>query len=112
MGRFALGTSLFAFVALSGCATSFPRQVHVLAVAAPDHFLVLEEASGQRRPLGPGPDCRSPLVDPGDGTRLVLVRSERGLGDYAPAAPRYGLGPSDLLRIDCRSGAPVGRVRR
>jgi hypothetical protein len=73
----------------------------------PDRFLVLDVATGTRSEPS-GPACRSPLVDPRDGTRLILVRSSSGFGDYRPETPRYGLADNQLLRIDCDSGGPVG----
>jgi hypothetical protein len=57
--------------------------------------------------------CRSPLLDPRDQTRIQLVRSarveDRELGDY-DVSGRYGVGPRELLRIDCSTGAPLGIV--
>ena len=59
------------------------------------------------------PACRSPLVDTRNGTRLVLVRSEQGKrADYSVAPENYGVGPADLLRINCQSGAVIGIVPR
>lgn len=63
----------------------------------------------------PTTGCRNPLVDPRDQTRLRLVRSaavgsgERG--DYEVPAGRYGVGPGELLRIECSTGQPLGIVR-
>jgi hypothetical protein len=57
--------------------------------------------------------CRSPLVDPRDGARLVLYRSREGArGDYQAPPGRYGAGAAELLRVDCASGAAIGIVRR
>ncbi|MBI4503860.1 MAG: hypothetical protein HY700_22195 [Gemmatimonadetes bacterium] len=59
------------------------------------------------------PDCRTPLVDPQDRSQITLVRSMRGLrGDYAVTGSRYGVGPQDLLRINCKTEAVVGIVPR
>lgn len=54
--------------------------------------------------------CRSPLVDPNDGTRLILARSDGGRGDYRVPRGRYGVGAGDLLRINCKTGAVIGIV--
>ncbi|HEX6134457.1 MAG TPA: hypothetical protein VFZ24_10850 [Longimicrobiales bacterium] len=58
--------------------------------------------------------CRSPLVDPRDQTRIRLVRSAdvggTQRGDYEVPEGRYGVGPDELLRIDCRSGQALGIV--
>jgi hypothetical protein len=57
--------------------------------------------------------CRTPLVDPRDGARLVLYRSWEGArGDYQAPTGRYGVGERELLRVDCATGVPVGVVRR
>jgi hypothetical protein len=73
----------------------------------PEHFLVLDPSTGAT--LEPtGPACRNPLVDPRDGTRLVLVRSQSGFGDYQPERPAYGLPAHQLIRVDCSNGRPVG----
>jgi hypothetical protein len=56
--------------------------------------------------------CRNPFFDPRDATRVVPVRSAQGQGDYAVPNLRYGVGADELLRVDCRTGAPIGIVRR
>ncbi len=64
--------------------------------------------------------CRTPLRDARDGTLLTLVRSTRGRGemdvawgDYAVSpAGRYGVQVGELLRVECGSGQPVGKVPR
>lgn len=56
--------------------------------------------------------CFNPLVDPRDGTRLTLVRSQRGMGDYAVPFGRYGSQTGELLRVECATGRVVGLVRR
>ena len=57
--------------------------------------------------------CRSPLLDPNDRAKLVLVRSEKGSrGDYEVPPGKYGAGPNDLLRINCKTGGVIGMVPR
>lgn len=56
--------------------------------------------------------CRNPLIDPRDGTALGLVRSDLEQGAYSVADGRYGVGPGELLRVDCATGAPIGVVDR
>lgn len=56
--------------------------------------------------------CRSPAIDPRDGTRITLVRSREERGDYEVPAGRYGVGERQLLRLNCATGAVVGIVPR
>ncbi|HSN55915.1 MAG TPA: hypothetical protein VLT32_14680 [Candidatus Sulfomarinibacteraceae bacterium] len=80
------------------------------AADAPDRFLVGSwESADTAEPSGDAA-CSSPMVDPRDGTRLRLVRSSDGEGDYEVPPGRYGVGPGESLRLDCRSGRPVGVV--
>ena len=96
-------------VLLAACATThWPTPVDPSAVSVvPDQFLGLDEATGARFE-STGPGCRSPLVDPRDGTRLRLVESGAGVGDYLPERPRYGLTGDQRLRVDCRNGRALG----
>jgi hypothetical protein len=63
----------------------------------------------------PDNECRSPLVDPRDQTRLRLVRSTAigslNRGDYQVPRGRYGVADGELLRIDCETGQAIGIVR-
>ena len=104
-------------VALAGCATgrgAFPPESAVRpAQQLPDRFVVEGAAGEPTTSSTPGSRaCRSPLVDARDGTRLRLVRSQEGRGDYEVSGERYGLGTGDLLRIDCTTNSAVGIVPR
>ncbi len=57
-----------------------------------------------------GEGCRNPTLDPRDGTRLTLVRSLGGTGDYRVPAGMYGVGAGELLRLECAAGRVVGIV--
>jgi hypothetical protein len=59
-----------------------------------------------------GRGCLSPMLDPRDGTRLVLVRSLTSTGDYEVPGERYGVRGGELLRLECNTGQAVGIVRR
>lgn len=59
-----------------------------------------------------GNSCRNPIVDPVDGSELVLVKSHAGLGDYSPEIGKYGVGRDELLRINCATGEVIGVVKR
>jgi hypothetical protein len=58
----------------------------------------------------PGSGCRSPLVDPRDGTRLRLRSSVSGVGDYEVPVGRYGVNTNERLRVDCNTGRSLGIV--
>lgn len=97
---------------LASCASvGWPPLADASAISdTPDHFLVLDGTTGASS--GPsGPACRNPLVDPRDGTKLTLVRSNSGFGDYQPDGVRYGLASDQLLRINCSNGQPVGATK-
>jgi len=54
--------------------------------------------------------CPKILVDPRDETRLIKVREARGTGDYRLAMAAYGLAAKEFIRVDCRTGVPLGIV--
>lgn len=57
--------------------------------------------------------CFTPLWDLRDRTKLTLVRSiDRRVGDYEVTPLRYGVGPEELIRVHCYSGAVIGIVPR
>jgi hypothetical protein len=60
-------------------------------------------------------ECRTALVDPRDQTRLRLIRSVgQGTllhGDYDVPSGKYGVGDSELFRIDCETGQALGIVK-
>jgi hypothetical protein len=107
---------LLALLAAAGCAAR--QGAHDTAAAArapvdpPDHFLVGSNAGNETSEPQPDSSCRSPLVDPRDGTRLRLVWSSGGVGEYEVPAGRYGVGAGDVLRIECGTGRALGIVTR
>jgi hypothetical protein len=57
--------------------------------------------------------CRSPMMDPRDHTKLVLVRIVRGQrADFEVPDGRYGVKAGELLRLNCRTSATIGIVPR
>jgi hypothetical protein len=56
--------------------------------------------------------CRSPALNPQDGTRLVLARSVGERGDYEVPAGQYGVSAREYLRLDCATGRVIGVVPR
>jgi len=99
-------------IMLGACSSGTPQLVRGPAVDTPTVFLVVDMATGGSKPIDPNTSCESPLLDPRSNTKLTLVRSQDGFGDYEPEEPRYELLEDELLRIDCRNGAPAGRVSR
>ncbi len=59
-----------------------------------------------------GTSCKNPIIDPTDGTELVLVQSRAGFGDYSVQNGKYGIQIGELLRINCTTGEVIGIVRR
>ena len=100
---------------ISGCAfggaSTYPEGAPTReAVDAPERFITEDmPAAAAVADTLPGPGCRSPLIDPRDGTRLRMVNSQRRVGDYA-APGRYGVGPNELLRVECNTGRVIGIV--
>ncbi|MBB1060829.1 hypothetical protein [Marilutibacter spongiae] len=107
----ALITTSLAATLMAACVSTTPPAPANLGPlhGMPPQFQVLDRSTGSAHAAS-GPDCQSPLVDPRDGTRLVLMRSNNGAGDYRPDSIRYGLTISQLLRVDCHSGRPLGAV--
>ncbi|MAP54901.1 MAG: hypothetical protein CL605_08380 [Altibacter sp.] len=55
--------------------------------------------------------CKSPMIDTRNGTKIILVSSAQGTGDYRVVPLAYGLKEGDLLRLDCNSGSVLGIVK-
>ena len=87
-----------------------PDEIARPAVGTPARFLFDASAVSDTSDVT---DCRTPLLDPQDGSRITRVRSVRDRrADYAVTGGRYGVGPRDLLRINCQTNAVVGIVPR
>ncbi len=57
--------------------------------------------------------CNSPMLDPEDGTELIMVRSwGNGIGDYEVPDGKYGLGKREFLRVNCETGELIGVVKK
>ena len=80
----------------------------------PDHFVIGTPDGDETTEPGASPtrDCRSPMVDPRDGTKLTLVWSNAGQGEYEVLPGRYGVGSGEVLRLDCATGRVVGIAKR
>ncbi len=102
---------------LAGCAIagsgSFPPDASARpAVDAPYRFEPADAAVRLPADTLAGSGCRSPMVDPRNGTEIRFVRSTRERADYEVPLGRYGVGERELLRLDCNTGAVIGIVRR
>jgi len=100
----------------TGCATTGPSGTTSAERSAndtPRQFAVASSTSvtGMSDDL-PSEGCANPLIDPRDGTELRLKRSIMGKGDYDVPDGKYGVGPNELLRVDCSSGQPLKIVKR
>lgn len=56
--------------------------------------------------------CKSPMIDPQDGTSIVLHQSSGSIGDYEVPEGKYGLQKRELLRLDCETGEVLGVIKR
>lgn len=94
---------------LAGCASTEAWTARELRSAedTPQSFVTEDGTS-------PEQGCRTPLLDPRDMTQLRLMRStavgSTYRGDYEVPPGRYGVGQSELLRVDCATGVPLGIV--
>jgi hypothetical protein len=99
---------------VAACSSSVGTMTAVIrpAEAAPTRF---EPELAELRVPGDtiaGKGCRSPMIDPRNGTVITFLRSTIAVGDYDVPSGRYGVGPGELIRIECNTGRVVGIVRR
>ena len=99
---------------LSGCSSTYHPRGEAAAIQpamdVPTHFLV-EGKGGKTVEPSPG-QCRNPMIDPRDGTKIVLERSAEGRGYYRVPNGRYGVRPGELLLVECGTGRVMGVVKR
>ena len=55
--------------------------------------------------------CNTQVIDSVDGTKLILVKSANGVGDYRVTGGKYGVGKGELLRLNCNTGEVLGIVK-
>jgi hypothetical protein len=106
--------AIFAVLALlSGCASSHHawhgNPAIQPAIDVPTHFLVAGSGGKTEEP-SPG-RCRNPMIDPRDGTRIILQQSSEERGFYRVPAGRYGVRPGELLVVECGTGRVIGVVK-
>jgi len=99
-------------IATSGCSSTGYHHGGPIdpAVDVPTHFLVPGKGGKTEEPA-PG-SCRSPMIDPRDGTKIILERSGEGRGYYRVPVGRYGVHPGQLLLVECGTGRVIGVVKR
>src|SRR5262245_30747587 len=106
---------LLLVVAAAACSVHRPATTSLRpAENPPDHFVVGTPDGDETSESGASPvrDCRSPMVDPRDGTKLRLVWSSGGQGEYEVLPGRYGVGSGEVLRLDCATGRVLGIATR
>lgn len=101
--------------ALLGCGTGGSMNALVVptpARGAPERFEPLDR-SARLMPADTiiGSGCLSPMVDPRDEYQVRFTRAGGGVADYRVPDGRYGVGPGQLLRLECNSGRVLGVVR-
>lgn len=80
------------------------------AVDVPERFWPDPAAGRQAAEAG---SCLVSLIDSRNGVRLTLQQSGGGIGDYAvEPVDRYGVSPTEWLRLDCATMRPLGIVRQ
>ncbi len=112
------GISLTLGLLMTGCGGTAVWQQHPNpAQNLPNRFSI----DPDRPPATGSKGCPVRLLDERDGTHLILIRSvavpplsdgDLALGDYRiEPEGHYGLGPQELLRVQCPSRRPQGAVR-
>ena len=106
-------TSVIGIIALSfvaGCGSLNSSTVSESAILRP--------ATGISAPFEAAPgvsldgSCKSPLIDPVDGTEIRIERSfSSGMGEYSVPEGKYGVGKGELIRVNCNTGEVVGIVK-
>ncbi|MUP45592.1 hypothetical protein E0K83_07505 [Gramella sp. BOM4] len=97
---------IVAFIINSCATTSFKTKIVRPAERVPDTFITTEGMELD------GTSCKSPLVDPRDGTKIILVESIKGMGDYQVPKGKYGVSVDELLRVNCETGEVIGVVTK
>ncbi|WP_373058868.1 hypothetical protein [Zunongwangia sp. H14] len=108
MRRGVLAAIFLCSLLLPGCSTSrgFETKEIRQVASIPERFLPV---AGIQLEDGA---CKSPLVDPEDGTEITIVESMSGKGYYKAPNGKYGLKGNELLRINCQTGEVLGVVRK
>ena len=117
LSRFSFLVSLFSPLAASACAQSSPSwYLRPTPVEGLPDRIEPDTARGAPAEV-PDSGCISPLLDPGSGTRFLMIRSvmlDHGpIGDYTvEPANAWGIDPKSVIRVDCAIGRPLGAVPR
>lgn len=56
--------------------------------------------------------CKSPMIDPRDNSKIIMVSSKNSMGNYEVPVGKYGVGKGELLRLDCTNGKVLGIVKK
>lgn len=82
------------------------------ATDAPEHFKVGRTNGFEMSDPVADESCHSPMIDPGDSTKIILYRSFDGRGDYEVPDGKYGVQKGQILRLDCATGRVVGIFKK
>ena len=99
---------------ISGCAasySSFPGDRTAQPARDVPEVFVVDASIARAANSAADETCNSPMIDPRDQTRLRLVRSTGGRGDYEVPLGRYGVKAGEFLRLDCKTGRVLGVVK-
>lgn len=103
--------ALLLLAALCGCGVSSSFSATPRPVQATPEAFAVDTTFHRTVTVAPPGTCLTHLVDPRDGTTLVLDRAHEGIGDFVVTpADRYGLRPNERLRVACATGTPLGAV--
>ena len=115
--RHAATTVLTSALALGACGHWTGGSLGETPTAAPLTVPVKFSPVGPDQLVAPadtlvGSGCLNPLVDAATGTRITLLRSGSGIGDYQAPSGAFGIPDGKVIRIDCNTGQVTGLVSR
>jgi len=96
-------------ILMVGCGASknsdFKNRIIRQAETVPKSFLPPEGISLDQN------SCNSPMLDPVDGTQIIMVTAQGGKGNYRVPQGKYGVQKGELLRLNCATGEVLGIVK-
>lgn len=109
--KLTLALGILSLFGTMGCGSINGGQVSERAIIRPATGITAEFEAAPGVTLG-GNTCKSPMIDPADGTEVLMERSfSSGVGEYSVPEGKYGVGRGELLRINCNTGEVLGIVK-